>query len=414
MAIVPSLLHNDWYKFTMPPVVQRFYPGTVVGCGFTNRNTDFPVARYIDQGELEDELAALRELRFSKRELDYLDSLGAIPPDYLQKLPNFRMPRVHVERAPNEQYRIECQGFWDEIMPVEVPVLGIVTELASRALAKEAGLSPLDLRRNAHKHWDELIAFLKANPEVKIAPFGARRHYSAAIEYEGTARLVEAVPDQIAGISNVALAREFGYPVSGTIAHEYFIVPTMIHIARGTPNPIGVAQNEAMDAWEAVFKDIWGGAILCAIPDTFGTDSFLEHFSYKRALDWRVFKQDSGDPKVFVDKVIRWLLDSGLNPKMFRINHTDGLNIPIIDDLRQYCPEQYQHGYGMGTHHSNNVGVPTHSFVWKPAYVMVDGKRVGAAKLTDNVAKATGDPAMIETLKQLTHYHTTFNQLQTV
>jgi nicotinate phosphoribosyltransferase len=417
MAIINTLLNNDWYKFTMGPAVRKFYPNTIVGCRFTNRNKDFPLAHYVDIDELSDELAALRDLRFSLREIAYLESQGIIPNWYLAHLRNFRMPEIYAE-VVGDQIEMWVEGVWDDVMPAEVPALQIITELVSRALAKEAGLGPSDIRREGYRHLDELVDFFKAHPVKKLALFGTRRHYSVAWEHEVTAYLVYKMGDQIAGISNVGLAQEFGYNLSGTIAHEYFIVPTMIQVALGTPDPIGVAQNEAMDHWEELYADKWNGGILCAIPDTFGTDSFLRAFTPERAATWRTFKQDSGDPLVFVDKVTTWLLEHDLDPALYRLVHTDGLTIPIMDKLfaaADHHPTHYMDGYGQGTSQTNNVGVATHSLVWKPDWVEVEGQRIPCVKLSDNLAKAVGhDPAMIERVKELAGYTNQFSELQNV
>jgi nicotinate phosphoribosyltransferase len=413
MPIIGSLLNNDWYKFTMPPVVRKHYPNTWVKCGFTNRNTDFPLARYVDQMELEEELEALTQLLLTKREVDFLRSLGVIDPHYLDRLTTYSMPKTMVERV-GDQYNIWVDGVWDDVMPVEVPALQVVTELASRALAKEAGLGIRELRREGFARLDEAVEFFRANPGLKFAPFGTRRHFSVGWEYEATAYLVDRIPDQIAGISNVGLAMEFGYPLAGTIAHEYFMVSTMLAIAQGVPNPIGFAQNQAMDFWEAEYAGKWEGGMLCAIPDTFGTDSFLAHFTQERAELWRTFKQDSGDPKVVTEKILAWLRNHSLDARQYRINHTDGLTIATMADLHRFCGGRYMDGYGWGTRHTNNVGVATHSFVWKPLQVQVNGEWVWCVKLTDNLAKATGQPAMVEKVKQLVGYTNSYREVQTV
>jgi nicotinate phosphoribosyltransferase len=416
MSIIGSLLNNDWYKFTMPPVVRKHYRDVVVGVGFTNRNTDFPVADYVDLAELADELTALRELRFTQGELDFLRGLGVIDPEYIDSLASFRMPEVYLERR-GSQIRMEAEGLWHAVMPVEVPALQIVTELVSRRLADHAGLTPRDIRTVGYQRLDQWVELFQSNPHKKFAPFGTRRHFSTWWEYEATAYLVDKIPENIAGISNVGLAREFGYPLSGTIAHEYFMVPTMAAIALKFTNPIGYAQNEAMDFWEAEYADVWNGGMLCAIPDTFGTDTFLRYFERERAEKWLTFKQDSGDPPVFVEKVVARLRELDVDPANYRINHTDGLNVAKTAKLMAYADTHTAHyldGYGIGTMISNNVGVLTHSFVWKPIWVMVGSAKVPAVKLGDNLKKATGNPAMVAEVKRLCGYTNTFSELQNV
>lgn len=417
MSIIGSRLNNDFYKLTMPYVAWLYFQDLQVRYEFTNRNTDFPIARYVNIDELRDEIEAWRELRLRKREQDYIRALGIYTGDRVDEfLRDFFMtalPEIMVERV-GDQLKIWTEGPWWRAMDAETPVLSIVTELVSRNLAQEAGLGPADIRRNGHRHLDEVIATLKAYPDLQFAQFGARRRYSNAWEYEATARLAYEVPEQMVGISNIEYAREFGFNLSGTIAHEYFMVVAARHIALGTPDPLVVAQNECLDMWEETYQEVWDGRILCAIPDTFGTDFYLANLTAERAALWRVYKQDSGDPKLFVDKVLTRNQAFGIEPGAVRINHTDGLNLPAMLQLREFSQGRYQRGFGWGTKLTNNVGVATHSLVWKPSHVLVSGVWVPCVKLSDNVAKATGDKTMVETVKHHAGYHNTYRKLQNV
>lgn len=413
MSIITSKLTNDWYKFTMPPVVRKHYPKVTVGYRFINRNVDFPLARYVDLDRLRDEIEAVKALRFEATEINYLRSLELFDELELQNFVADRLPDVNVERS-GDQLVVTTEGPWHSAMAWESPVLAIIGELSSAGWAREAGLTMADIKRVGRANLERVIERLKANPEIRFAQFGLRRHFSNAWEREATARLAREVPKQMIGISNVELAREFGFSLSGTIAHEYFIVPAAIHIGLGTLDPLVVAQNEAMDRWEAEYGGKWEDGLLCAIPDTFGTDFFLRHLTAERAAVWRTFKQDSGNPKVFVDKVLQRLQDLGLDPTHYRINHTDGLNLDKITQLQNYCAGRYKVGFGWGTMLTNNVGVPTHSLVWKPDWVIVGGVKVPCGKLSDNLNKTTGDAAMIERLKLEAGYTNTFSERQSV
>jgi hypothetical protein len=73
--IVPSLLDTDLYKFTMMQVVQHHFAEAEVEYRFKCRNADIDLAPFI--GEIEDEIRALCDLRFTRDELDYFAAGGS-------------------------------------------------------------------------------------------------------------------------------------------------------------------------------------------------------------------------------------------------------------------------------------------------------------------------------------------------
>ncbi|MBR5940438.1 MAG: nicotinate phosphoribosyltransferase, partial [Neisseriaceae bacterium] len=77
--IIQSLLDTDLYKFTMLQAVLHQFPQTMSEYQFRCRNLDETVYPLVEiKDELESELDALCDIRFTPDELDYLRSLRFI------------------------------------------------------------------------------------------------------------------------------------------------------------------------------------------------------------------------------------------------------------------------------------------------------------------------------------------------
>lgn len=413
MQIIESLLSNDWYNFTMGQSAAHHYGEFEVRYQFTNRNTDFRSADYVDLGELREQIEAFRALRFGSDELDYLAGLGPFDETEIERLRNLRMPEVEIE-VRDGQLVIGVEGKWCDTIYLETPVLGIVTELTSRRLLADQGRTTAEAERSALERLEPKIRLFAQNPGIKFAPFGSRRRASRQIERLVNARLMETIPDQIVGFSNVLDARMYGKPNSGTVAHQRDMLLAAYHIGIGTPNPLVAAIYESLDGWEADYAEIWGGGLLTMIPDTFTTEFFLKHLTAERARLWKTAKQDSGEPNAFNKKVIRRLGELDVPLADSRIIHTDALDPAKAVEIYRRWNNTITVGFGIGTNLTNDIGIPTHSYIWKPTGLWVNGVWIRCAKLTDNLRKASGDRDMIELMKREVDCKTTFSELQTV
>ena len=98
--IIQSLLDTDLYKFTMLQVVLHQFPQTHSLYEFRCRNKEmvYPLADI--QEELERELDALCQLRFTHDELDYLRSLRFIKSDFVDYLELFQLHAALSKSVP--------------------------------------------------------------------------------------------------------------------------------------------------------------------------------------------------------------------------------------------------------------------------------------------------------------------------
>ncbi len=204
------------------------------------------------------------------------------------------------------------------------------------------------------------------------------------------------------GVSNVWLARELGAEAQGTNAHE---LPMGAYAyARGKSN---------FDARRSVYsvlfdwQQLFGQKALIMLPDAYGTDAFLDQLPDTFLYDWRGFRQDSGDAIAFGEKIIAKYRAYGIDPREKLIIFSDGLTPERMDELYQYFNGRIGVAFGVGTNLSNDMGhIKALSLVMK--LTEADGRPT--VKLSDNIAKATGDKAEIEVAKRIFGYTTTFRE----
>jgi nicotinate phosphoribosyltransferase len=143
--------------------------------------------------------------------------------------------------------------------------------------------------------------------------------------------------------------------------------------------------------------------MLIALPDTFTTDLFLEVFGAKSDI-WAGFRHDSGDPIVFVDKILKFYKHEGVNPLTKKIVFSDGISdISTIVKILDYCEDNgIPCGFGIGTWLTNDVpGVKPLNIVIKlDSALNLRGEKEYAIKLSDVEGKHTGDKGKIGIVKK--------------
>jgi nicotinate phosphoribosyltransferase len=388
--IITSLLDNDWYKFTMGQVIWRFHRDAIVTFAFTNRTRDVHLPEFIRQEDLERELAAARNLRFTDEDIAYLRSRGISDEGYLAALRDLELPPITV-RNLGDRYDIRSTGPWYAVSMWEIVVLGIVNELyyrevlhrqaaqecipflAAYARAVEEGVQRLDAK----------IVTFAANPDIILSEQGRRRRWSRTWQECVVARLAASTLGarwQFVGTSNVALARQFGLTPIGTMAHEMYMVYAAL--GKGDDAALLASHNRMLRDWEAVHGD----RVSVALTDTFGSEFFFRDFTAEQAAAWKALRHDSGDPFAFVDRAIAFYRAKGVDPMTKTIAFSDGLDPQMVLRLADYCRGRIKCTFGIGTNLSNDLGFRTLSLVMKA--VEVDGWPT--VKLSDNPEKATG------------------------
>lgn len=398
--IIRSLLDIDFYKITMAQFAWGYRQLVPVGYGYKNRTTRIRVADVVPVEELREQLEHTRTLRSTGAEINFLRSLdGLFEGDFLEFLREVRLPEISV-RVVDGQFDIETEGFWPEAIFWETIILSTVNELYYRNLLEKEGRTLQDLYPEGMRRLFEKIAKLRANPEVKFIEFGTRRRSSREWQEIVTFILSRLVPEQLLGTSNVHLARTLHLQPSGTCAHENDMVYAAL--AGDDDEMLRDSHKRMLEDW----WDLYGERLAVALTDTFGSDFFFEDFTLEQARNWRGLRQDSGDPYEFGEREIAFYQNFGIDPKTKLLLPSDGLDVDLMIGLTNRFADRINVVHGWGTNLTNDLGLDPISHVVKA----ISANGVHTVKLSDNAAKATGDPKDVERYKRVFGYTRTASQ----
>jgi nicotinate phosphoribosyltransferase len=404
MPIIQSLLDTDFYKFTMGHWVFKRYPNVSVRYAFKNRTARVRLAEYIDAAELRRELDHVRTLRINPSELHYLRGTneygdGIFSEDYLRFLKELRLPPYELT-CVDGTYALEFPGVWCEAIYWETPALSIINELYYRACMERLSAFECDVVfATGTLQLAEKIKTLRSRPDITFCDFGTRRRFSRSWQEYVLRVLAQEMPGQMLGTSNTAVAMQAGLLPLGTMAHELYMV--LAGVMAQSDDSIRASHNRVLQEWWEEYD--WGLSI--ALTDTYGSDFFFRDMTAEQARAWKGLRQDSGDPMAFGETAIAFYERHGIDSRDKLIVFSDGLDLGTIVKLANHFAGRIQVSFGWGTNLTNDVGFEPLSLVIK----VTEANGHCTVKLSDNLAKATGNAYDIERFKRIFgHTVTTF------
>ena len=212
--------------------------------------------------------------------------------------------------------------------------------------------------------------------------------------------LVNEIPNQVVGTSNVWAAMAYGREPVGTMAHEVYMI--MSGIMSNSEKSIRLSQNILLEDW----WEEYGEKLSIALTDTFGTDFFFKDMTEDQARKWRGLRQDSGDPVKFGNKAIVFYQRYGIDPRNKLVFFSDGLSVDLMVKIYDHFSCRIKTLYGWGTNLTNDLEFEPLSLVVKA----VEANGHGLVKLSDNLAKASGNPQDIERFKRIFGYHVRYSE----
>jgi nicotinate phosphoribosyltransferase len=347
---------------------------------------------FIDIGELQEQVDEIRKNTFTAEELDWLRAQDLFPEGYIEYLATSELPEVLIEKRDGWLH-VEYEGQWASAILWETPLLATITNLYNYAVMPfTEGVNNADFRLNTK------VDLLNRHPNLHIMEFGTRRRYDQWVQEHVIQRLMGETTNLV-GTSNPHLARKYGLPVSGTQAHQLYMV---LAAAMG-PTNFAYSQQEVMLLWETEYSK--KPHMMFSLTDTFGTPFFLKNLDHWRGPEyfsetWRGFRQDSGNPIAIGDSYIKWYEDHGINPMDHTIVFSDALDLNKMLSIAYHFDGRINYVYGVGGNLSNDVGLDAPSTVIKP--VSVNG--FPTVKLSDDLAKAIGSRDDINRYKELAGY----------
>lgn len=402
--IINSLLDLDFYKLTMLQVVWKHFKSVKVKYAFKNRTKKVALINFIKEEDLRAELEYARALRFRDDEIKYLResvyTKDIFSDDFLDFLRDLRLCDFCVKNDAGLDYAIEVSGTWLEAILWETMILGVVNELYYRSLMnnRASGYRSVGIFKEGDKRLTEKINLLKKYPGIRFSDFGTRRRFSGQWQRRVVERLARELPSQFMGTSNVLLANELGLCPIGTFAHEMYMI--FSGIFSESDDDIKSSHNKVIQIWWIEY----GEKLSIALTDTYGTKFFFEDFTDKQARLWRGLRQDSGDPFEFGENAIAFYELKRIDPKTKVIVFSDGLDVEAIVALYERFAGRIQVAFGWGTNLCNDLGFEALSLVVKA----VKANGFDLIKLSDNLAKATGNSEQVERFKKIFVYERNF------
>ncbi len=399
--IINSLMDLDCYKLTMGQFVLHRYSEVQIRAALNNRTKSVQLAACVPRRKLKRQLDHVRTLRVKDAEIEFLRSVKQsdgeqrYKEDYLFFLRNLRFGDYRL-RVMNGQFRLTFSGPWVEVIYWETIALSILNELYYRAIVKDMNAAEEEGLRRLMEKIDRLRLF----PLIMIIEFGTRRRFSREWQERVLTMLIAAIPDQLLGTSNVYLAMKYEIPMVGTMAHELFMVIAAINDE--TDESLRSSHNLVLREW----WDEYGADLSIALTDTFGTDFFFQDMTEEQAHMWRGGRQDSGDPFEYGRKAQAFYQKYGIDTKTKMMVPSDGLDLDLIISIWEEFHDTFQLAYGWGTNLTNDLGFAALSLVIK----VINANKRRTVKLSDNMAKAMGDPKDVERYKQTFDHTTTFTQ----
>jgi nicotinate phosphoribosyltransferase len=391
----------DYYKPTMSQLAYEQEPDAEVTFTFKNRGTQ-RLLDYIDPTDLQQRFADIRTRGWQDKELEYLAGLqstegeAVFSADYLEHIRTAPLPPVAIKYdQKKDDIALETTGPWEMATFWETVVMSEINEAYFEGYLTAHGLNPHEVYDEGDRRLSEKIAILQANPDIKFADFGTRRHFSLRWQEHVIERIMDECPDNFIGTSNVALADKYGVKPIGTFAHEMPMTYAGLADARGgSAADIRSSHNKMLQDWQ----NRYGKDLSVALTDTFGSEFFFSDFTAEQAEAWRGVRHDSGDPVEFGERLLQFYDDLGVDPTSKTVVFSDGLDIGEIVRLQKHFEGRINVVFGWGTTLTNDLGVKPLNVVMKATHVRLpeEGREAYTVKLSDNPGKHTGPAWLVD------------------
>lgn len=385
IMIIESLLDTDLYKFTMMQAVLHRFSMAEVEYQFRCRARREPLR--VSAERVRAEVAGLCRLRLRPREVDYLRSLRYLTRDFVEFLKIFQLQEEHVQVAEAaDGLKITIRGPWLHTILFEVPILAIVSELQH----VDDGVGA-DLPETGRARLEDKIAQVRAidgASEFHFAEFGTRRRFSRAWQRQVIRRLATAVPEHLAGTSNVLFAMELGLVPIGTMGHEF------LQACQALGPRVVDSQRFALESWAQEYR----GDLGIVLTDVIGLDAFLRDFDRYFCKLFDGVRHDSGDPIHWGERILDHYRRMGVDPMTKTLVFSDGLDIPEAARIHRHFHGRVRLGFGIGTALTNDCGYAPPDMIIK--MTRCNGQAV--AKISDDPRKTLCiDPGYLAYLRQV-------------
>ena len=222
----------------------------------------------------------------------------------------------------------------------------------------------------------------------KFADYGTRRRFSRVWHDEVVETLVDKLPNNFVGTSNVLLAKQYRTTPLGTMGHEY------LQACQALGPRLRDSQVFAFEMWAKEYR----GDLGIALSDVYGLNAFLRDFDMFFCKLFDGARHDSGDPFEWGERLIAHYHANRVDPRAKTLVFSDGLDIPLAMEIARRFDGRCKVSFGIGTNLTNDMGVKALQIVMK--MVRCNGQPV--AKVSDEPGKTMSvDPAYLAYLRHV-------------
>lgn len=374
-----DLFDNDLYKFKMQQAILELFPSEKVEYTlFFRDGVEYPYLGFL----------ALREFVYNKSSyknsyecLSMFERDGSFKGDYINFLRVFNLDCNDVDILYSHGHlHVTVTGLWWKVIHWEVILMSIISEFYY-LFGNDHEVDMLQQSKSACIKSNECSG-------MNVTEMGTRRRYSKELQ----SLVVSCLTSETASTSNVLFSNCNHIPCVGTVAHEWYMFHTVHYGAVG-----GI--NKSLSNWLAVYPDNPG----YILPDTLGTEAFLRHADPGLVVKFKGFRQDSGDPIAFLNRIYDYYKTIGADPSSRSIMFSDSLNIYKAIKIKEACDRlSVPCFFGIGTHFTNDIpDVKPLNMVIKMTRASSGGRALlPTVKISDVQGKETGNKFLIESIKK--------------
>jgi len=384
VGIIKSLGDTDLYKLTMGYAVNQNFAESEVTYELKIRSKVSWTKE--DVQNIEREVAAMGDIRYTDEELAHLEKrCKFLPKHYLTFLKGFRLNPKHTRVwIEGDELKVTTQGLWSEEIYWETLMMALISESyfeARAPLSDEQLKEVYEKTKNKAQRFREMGAY--------FIDMGTRRRRSYAVHDAVIRGLRDGGGEYFLGTSNIHFAAKYDLTPHGTMAHELF---SAVGAMYGVEN----ANNIVLGKW----VDTYQGLLGIALPDTFTTDFFLRTFNPFYAKLFDGVRQDSGEPKIWIDKFLNHYNTLGIDARTKKAVFSDGIDsFEEMENIIEHVDGRILPSFGIGTWLTNDFeDLEPLNMVFK----LIDARKNGAEprrcaiKLSDVPGKYNGDEKAIQ------------------